>query len=353
WRHRATWTASKRRAGLRGCARQHGTKIRTRTLRNNRNRVQRGGARLTRSRVTLPNRTLAKKETKTKSKRERQSRRSKIQKTKAAFPAAGTARRPLHAHGIKKKESKEPKDKRSRKASGNSAHSATSSKKRKVRRKKQADMTHQNQISGLPDISQTRKRAMIHHPNPATWIPPVIRFIEAYLPVLDRKGEEWDHMFTTAYQFGCDALIALGQAEETGRGARPLAHPRLPDVLTRGDDICVTVLSLAHQRGLLSYRLPDGRESPGGAEWWGRRGGEAMPPPNIMTSRGLGRAWAAPEVLPVLCALGLVRSGQWTAAAEPVLWREEPREWRLDIAADPRFQLALDRAVNKMPDDIR
>lgn len=194
---------------------------------------------------------------------------------------------------------------------------------------------------------------MHHHPDPATWIPRVIHLIETNLPVLDRKGEEWDHMFTTAYQFGCEALIALGQAEETGRGARPLARPRLPDILPRWDDICVTVLSLASQCGRLSYRLPDGCESPEIAAWWGRRVSAVMPPPNIMAAHGLGPAWAAPEVLPVLHALGLVGSGQWAAAAEPVLWREEPSEWRLDIAADPRFHMALDLAVNKMPEDIR
>lgn len=180
----------------------------------------------------------------------------------------------------------------------------------------------------------------------------MIRFIEANLPTLDRKGGEWDHMFTTPYQFGCEALIALGQAEETGRGARTLARPRLPDILPGWDDICVTVLSLASQCGLLSFRLPDGRESPGTAAWWGRRVGAVLPP-NIMAAHGLGPAWAAPEVLPVLHALGLVGSGQWAAAAEPVLWREEPPEWCLDIAADPRFRQALERAVNKMPDDIR
>ncbi|MFD2441011.1 hypothetical protein ACFSS8_14620 [Paracoccus kondratievae] len=36
-----------------------------------------------------------------------------------------------------------------------------------------------------------------------------------------------------------------------------------------------------------------------------------------------------------------------------MLWRKEPQEWDLDIAADSRFQLALDRAVNEMPADIR
>lgn len=194
---------------------------------------------------------------------------------------------------------------------------------------------------------------MHHHPAPAAWIPPVIRFIEANLPVLDRKGEEWDHMFTTAFQFGCETLIALGQAEETGRGARPSAHPRLPDILPRWDDICVTVLSLAHQRGQLSYRLPDGCESPEAAAWWGRRAGEVLPQPNITAAHGLGPAWATTQVLSVLCALGLVGSGQWAAAAEPVLWREEPPEWGLDIAADPRFRQALDRAIIEMPADIR
>lgn len=194
---------------------------------------------------------------------------------------------------------------------------------------------------------------MIHHPNPATWIPLVIHLIEANLPVLDRKGEEWDHMFTSAYQFGCDALIALGQAEETGRGARPLPRPRLPDILPRWDDICVTVLSLANQCGLLSFRLPDGRESPEAGAWWGRREGEVMPQPNIMAAHGLGPAWTAPQVLSVLHALGLVDAGQWTATAEPVLWREEPPEWNLDIAADPRFRQALDRVINEMPAHIR
>ena len=41
---------------------------------------------------------------------------------------------------------------------------------------------------------------MCHHPDPAIWIPPALHFIAGNLPVLDRKGEEWDHMFTTAYQ---------------------------------------------------------------------------------------------------------------------------------------------------------
>lgn len=58
-------------------------------------------------------------------------------------------------------------------------------------------------------------------------------------------------------------------------------------------------------------------------------------------------------MLSVLCALGLVDAGQWTATVEPVLWRKEPQEWHLDIAVDPRFWQALDRAIIEMPADIR
>lgn len=87
------------------------------------------------------------------------------------------------------------------------------------------------------------------------WPHPVIGFLAANLPVPDRETGDWDHMFISAYQMGCEALAALGQAEETDRGARPLALPRLPKILPRWDDICVVVLGLAEQRDLLSYRL--------------------------------------------------------------------------------------------------
>ncbi|MBV0893575.1 hypothetical protein KTN05_17500 [Paracoccus sp. Z118] len=51
--------------------------------------------------------------------------------------------------------------------------------------------------------------------------------------------------------------------------------------------------------------------------------------------------------------MGLIESGRWTEAAELVLWRVQPDEWRMEIANDPRFAAAVDRAVTTMPSDIR
>lgn len=78
-----------------------------------------------------------------------------------------------------------------------------------------------------------------------------------------------------------------------------------------------------------------------------------MPAPNIAAAYGLGWAHAALSVMPVLECLGLVEAGRWTMAAETVLWREQPVEWRMDITSDPRFQTARDLATSAMPDDIR
>ncbi len=187
------------------------------------------------------------------------------------------------------------------------------------------------------------------------WVDPVIAFIQNNLPRTGSDGE-WEHRYTSAYQMGCEALAALGVAEETERGARTLHEPRLPDVLDvlpRWDDICAVVLGLAHQRDLLSCRAPDGREDPARAAWWGRQTCEVVPPPNIDPAHGLGAAWAAPQVMPVLHALDLVEDSAWTAAAETVFWREQPEEWRMNITSDPRFIAARDQATSAMPDDIR
>jgi hypothetical protein len=176
----------------------------------------------------------------------------------------------------------------------------------------------------------------------------VIDFLSRNLPRLD-AGEGWDHMFCTAYQIGCEALVALGQADETCRGAIPRNNAPLPDELPRWDDLCVSVLRLAAQQSLLSYRLPDGNvpRSDGG---WIINPIRSPPPPNIAAAQGLGPARATPEVLSVLQALGLLAEGHWTEVAETVLWRDQ---WGMDVTSDPRFSDAVEQAVATMPADIR
>jgi len=156
----------------------------------------------------------------------------------------------------------------------------------------------------------------------------------------------------TAYQIGCDALVALGQAEATDWGAIPHAHPRLPDILPRWDDICVAVLFMATQNNLLEYRLPDGSRPPSKMLGFTVRG-TTLAPPNIAAAQGLGPARASPEVLSVLQSLNLVADSQWTNVAETVLWRDGPREWQMNITSDPRFVEAVTHACETMPEGIR
>lgn len=187
------------------------------------------------------------------------------------------------------------------------------------------------------------------------WSSDVIAFLSRNLHPLD-QGEGWQHMFSTAYQIGCEALAALGQAEKTEWGAVPREDPGLPAVLPRWDDVCVAVLWLAEQQGKLAYRLQDGTVPPQrigmGGYVLARVDAPPPPAPNIAAACGLGPAYAASEVLSVLVALGLVAQGSWTSAAETVLWRGAPRAWELDVSADPRFAYAVEEALATMPDGI-
>lgn len=161
---------------------------------------------------------------------------------------------------------------------------------------------------------------------------------------LERPG--WNDFALSAYQMGCEALVALGYAEPTACGARPLSEPRLSDPLPRWDDVCCSVLGLAAQNGLLRYVGPNtharSTTSPG-----------ANPYVPIAPAHGLGSAVVTPEVASVLEVLNLVSRGYWSAAAELVLWRDQPREWQMDIASDPRFVAAVDVAAATMPETIR
>jgi hypothetical protein len=187
---------------------------------------------------------------------------------------------------------------------------------------------------------------------PVLWVSDVIAFIKRSIPKLDRS-DDWHHKHITAYQIGCEALAALGQAEEKDWGARPIEFPRLPDVLPRWDDICAAVLGLADQNGLISYRLGDVVEAPSRFVLRSRAQEALLPPPNIAPAHGLGPGHADPALLPVLQSLSLVKNGCWTEAAETVLWREQPAEWGLEVTADLRFLTAVDLAATKIPTDIR
>lgn len=189
------------------------------------------------------------------------------------------------------------------------------------------------------------------------WTSEVIGFLSNNLPRFLRE-QEWDHAFSSAYQMGCEAIVALGQAEETQSGAIPLQNPVLPEALPRWDDICVAVLALADQCGKVSYRLDDNDVSPPKIRPIIFRDVPhdkqvPIPAPNIAANGSLGPAHAAPEVLTVLKALGLVAGTHWSDRAELVFWREQPRAWKLDVLSDPRFAEATQKAVETVPENIR
>ncbi|WP_295537324.1 hypothetical protein [uncultured Thioclava sp.] len=189
------------------------------------------------------------------------------------------------------------------------------------------------------------------------WAPVVIDFLSNNLP---RDGDRggWNHKFSTAYQIGCEALVALGYAEETDWGAVPLANSMFPNPLPRWDDICVAVLGLAEQQNKLSYRLADGSKQPTRVGW---SGFTIVPPteqrqspvPNIASKEVLSPAHAASDLLPVLLKLGLIIDGCWADHAETVLWREQPRAWALNVSNDPRFVNSMHEAVDTLPNDVR
>lgn len=141
----------------------------------------------------------------------------------------------------------------------------------------------------------------------SAWTPAVIRFLKANLPRLE-DGSGWEHMHASAYQIGCEALAALGAAEETPWGAVPRKPARQPDQPPRWDDVCVAVLGLAAQQGKLSYRMTDGSvpKRAGGDYILVNKGAVPLPAPNISAAHDLDPAHAGPDVLVVMRALGLL-----------------------------------------------
>lgn len=180
----------------------------------------------------------------------------------------------------------------------------------------------------------------------------VIGFFSRNVPMLD-QNDDWHHLHITAYQIACEAMAALGHAEETEWGARPVANPRLPVAMPRWDDICIAVLKMARQLNLISYRHPDGPGATPRVASDPVRPQTAQAQSNIAAANGLGPAYAGPELVPTLQALNLLQGGRWTESAELIFWREQPEEWQLEIAKDPRFCAAVDRASMTVPIDIR
>lgn len=194
-----------------------------------------------------------------------------------------------------------------------------------------------------------------------TWPTPVTAYLKEALPT-DRKesGEVvFRDMAGSAFQQGCHALAALGQATRTAYGADPHPNPALPAVLPRWDDVCCAVLRMLHQKAELDYRNADGsvhqRPTKPGQIQFRAVGASPFPPPlaaNIAPAFGGGSAWVSEARMGLLKDLGLVRNGIWTSAAEPVLWREAPTHWGLPFASDPRFFEATEDAVATLPADI-
>lgn len=189
----------------------------------------------------------------------------------------------------------------------------------------------------------------------AGWDDPVAAFLRATLPVESDERKGWNHLCSTAYQIGCMALVALGEATWEVWGAVPRDPPVRPEVLPRWDDVSVAVLWLAQQQNLLEWRMPDGSVPVRRVWTWTITRADAAPPPppTIAAAHGRGPAHAAPGVMAVLAALGLVSDGAWTAAAWTVLWRCQPREWGMAVPGDPRFASGLERCLATMPVDIR
>ena len=191
---------------------------------------------------------------------------------------------------------------------------------------------------------------MTHAPLPPVTARKLIGFFSRNIPMLDQNGD-WHHMHITAYQIACEALAALGHAEETEWGARPVADPHLPAAMPRWDDICIAVLKMARQLNLISYRHSDGLGATPHVTRDLVRPQTAQPPSNIAAASGLGAACAAPELMPILQMLGLVDAGRWAAPAELVYWREQPDAWQLEVATDTRFITAVEQAASTIPDD--
>ena len=188
----------------------------------------------------------------------------------------------------------------------------------------------------------------------STWADPVTEFLEDALPVTHGEGRNgWEHQFTSAWQFGCMALIAIGKATETKWGAAKRIPAQPPKRLPRWDDICCVVLAVLRQLRELEFRKLDGaRYSPRQSASWQVSPTPSVPDANIFAAHGSGPAFASARGVALLEHLGLVAGGGWTDLAETVLWRMRPAAWDIGFDTAPRFEQAVRKADASMPDEI-
>ncbi len=178
------------------------------------------------------------------------------------------------------------------------------------------------------------------------------------LPPRGREG--WEDMAMTAWQFGCEALVALGYAQEKKWGASRITPAEPPTDMPRWDDIAWVVINVMDQRRDISFRTADGScyeptRKPGQfvvTPIYAEGQEPVLPPPNIAAAHGLGPARVDADLLPLLEALGLVQDDQWTEAAEFVFWRDQPRAWEMAVTDDPRFEAGIKRCLQTMPTAI-
>lgn len=186
------------------------------------------------------------------------------------------------------------------------------------------------------------------------WAPSVVSFLSDRIPMY--QPGEWSHAYISAYEMGCEALAALGQAKEVDGGAIALPDPELPKILPRWDDICIAILTLADQVRELDHRTQDGSPyvPPQRA---GRviRPGSRPPvaPPNIHGDPPLGPSRASGAVIDVLTSLALAKGPSWTTPAREIFFRDPPVAWGSSPMLSPVFADALQNAVETMPDQIR
>ncbi|MGM4909360.1 hypothetical protein [Rhizobium sp. 768_B6_N1_8] len=181
------------------------------------------------------------------------------------------------------------------------------------------------------------------HPRTSTdWAVPAIEFFRFTLP--RAPNGNWEHLNIAAHEVACQALMMLGHATVIDGGAISVTDPGLPATLPRWDDIATAVIWAASHSGLLRYRRR-------GRTGFGKRSSR-FPRANIPAGYGCPPAYLGAEAFPALESLGLISERSWTAAAETILWRDDPYEAGMNFWKDKRFIEALEFALKSVPEEI-